>query len=146
MRLSEWQLRVQPVTRRLSIWRPFGFSVWTFYQAPAKPQHVDCHISIGLPVTRRFPSQRASNAGNVSIWWRHHEFMWTQLALEQEPKMYGSIIYSNTTTMPYRTRHNLTRHLLTQMFITWNISTSNMEHDTVIYFSEHAPRNQIPWY
>ena len=25
------------------------------------------------PVTRRFPAQRASNAANVSIWWRHHE-------------------------------------------------------------------------
>ena len=26
------------------------------------------------PVTGEFPSQRASNAENVSIWWRHHEF------------------------------------------------------------------------
>ena len=25
------------------------------------------------PVTDEFPSQRASNAENVSIWWRHHE-------------------------------------------------------------------------
>ena len=25
-----------------------------------------------LPVTGEFPSQRASNADNVSIWWRHH--------------------------------------------------------------------------
>ena len=31
------------------------------------------------PVTGEFPSQRASNTGNVSIWWRHHmhwEFSW----------------------------------------------------------------------
>ena len=26
------------------------------------------------PVTGEFPAQRASNAENVSIWWRHHEF------------------------------------------------------------------------
>ena len=26
-----------------------------------------------LPVTNEFPAQRASNAENVSIWWRHHE-------------------------------------------------------------------------
>ena len=26
------------------------------------------------PVTGEFPSQRASNPENVSIWWRHHEF------------------------------------------------------------------------
>ena len=25
------------------------------------------------PVTGKFPAQRASNAENVSIWWRHHE-------------------------------------------------------------------------
>ena len=25
------------------------------------------------PVTGEFPAQKASNAGNVSIWWRHHE-------------------------------------------------------------------------
>ena len=25
------------------------------------------------PVTGEFPAQRASNADNVSIWWRHHE-------------------------------------------------------------------------
>ena len=24
------------------------------------------------PVTGKFPAQRASNAENVSIWWRHH--------------------------------------------------------------------------
>ena len=26
------------------------------------------------PVTGEFPAQRASNAENVSIWWRHHVF------------------------------------------------------------------------
>ena len=28
------------------------------------------------PATGEFPTQRASNAENVSIWWRHHEFSW----------------------------------------------------------------------
>ena len=28
------------------------------------------------PVTGEFPSQRASNAENVSIWWRHHVLTW----------------------------------------------------------------------
>ena len=40
------------------------------------------------PVTSEFPAQRASNAENVSIWWRHHEIspacnMATSLALRQ---------------------------------------------------------------
>ena len=26
-----------------------------------------------LPVTGEFPANRASNAKNVSIWWRHHD-------------------------------------------------------------------------
>ena len=25
------------------------------------------------PVTGEFPAQRASNAENISVWWRHHE-------------------------------------------------------------------------
>ena len=29
------------------------------------------------PVTGEFPAQRASNAANVSIWWRHHvKYLW----------------------------------------------------------------------
>ena len=29
------------------------------------------------PVTGEFPAQRASNAENVSIWWRYHVYKWT---------------------------------------------------------------------
>ena len=32
------------------------------------------------PLTGEFPAQRASNAGNVSIWWRHHGFVAKQRA------------------------------------------------------------------
>ena len=28
------------------------------------------------PLTGEFPAQRASNAENVSIWWRHHAVIW----------------------------------------------------------------------
>ena len=37
-----------------------------------------------LPVTGEFPAQRASNAENVSIWWRHHVwryFLWSFVAI-----------------------------------------------------------------
>ena len=30
--------------------------------------------------TGEFPAQRASNAENVSIWWRHYEHYWTESA------------------------------------------------------------------
>ena len=29
---------------------------------------------VNSPETSKFPAQRASNAENVSIWWRHHDF------------------------------------------------------------------------
>ena len=32
------------------------------------------------PVTGEFPAQRASDAENVSIWWRHHDNMLTNIA------------------------------------------------------------------
>ena len=36
----------------------------------------------GQPVTGEFPAQRASNAENVSIWWRHHGcwFSWREFS------------------------------------------------------------------
>ena len=33
------------------------------------------------PVTGEFPTQRASNAGNVAIWWRHHEYFYLPQSL-----------------------------------------------------------------
>ena len=35
------------------------------------------------PVTGEFPTQRASNAENVSIWWRHHVVLYQQLTHKQ---------------------------------------------------------------
>ena len=37
------------------------------------------------PVTGEFPTQRASNAENVSIWWRHHEYFHT-CRLQSSPR------------------------------------------------------------
>ena len=37
------------------------------------------------PVTGEFPAQRANNAENVSIWWRHHEtIIWTDDDADQD--------------------------------------------------------------
>ena len=46
----------------------------TFLPALIKENiRVTGHCGGNSPVTSEFPTQRASNAGNVSIWWRHHE-------------------------------------------------------------------------
>ena len=45
------------------------------------------HCEGNSPVTSEFPSQRASNTENVSIWWRHHEKtqVYTMAADTQRP-------------------------------------------------------------
>ena len=57
----------------------------TVYSGADQRKHIKLRIT-GLcegksPVTGEFPTQRVSNAENVSIWWRHHETapetMWT---------------------------------------------------------------------
>ena len=40
-----------------------------------KAPRITCLCEGNPPVTDGFPSQRASNAENVSIWWRHHELV-----------------------------------------------------------------------
>ena len=39
-----------------------------------KRDDVTGHCGGNSPVTGEFPSQRASNEENFSIWWRHHEY------------------------------------------------------------------------
>ena len=36
------------------------------------------------PGTGEFPAQKASDAENVSIWWRHHEYHWWQSCIHLE--------------------------------------------------------------
>ena len=45
-----------------------------FGRGPKKTSklHVTGHCAGNSPVTGEFPAQMASNAENVSIWWRHH--------------------------------------------------------------------------
>ena len=50
------------------------------------PRHL--HIAGNLPVTGEFPAQMASNAENVSIWWRHHD---TGILSLQKMKQVNSI-------------------------------------------------------
>ena len=43
------------------------------------------------PVTGGFPSQRASNAENVSVWWRHHVPYYWQFASRVHESLVGSL-------------------------------------------------------
>ena len=68
----------------------------TFVQAQIKenikaPRHVTGLCVGNSPVTGEFPAQKASNAKNVSIWWRHHGgWNWT-LKSGSQPSETGKI-------------------------------------------------------
>ena len=47
------------------------------------------------PVTGEFPAQRASNAENVSIWWRHHEHWSTDMISLQEDQFHLTCMLSS---------------------------------------------------
>ena len=57
-----------------------------------------------LPETGEFPAQMASNAENVSIWWRHHDIMHTQMHVNNNSLKI--IAYKNTILI--RIRHQTT--------------------------------------
>ena len=71
------------------------------------------------PVTGEFPAQRASNAENVSIWWRHHEIrvnvpnIITMLIYHEEfPQWditYRSLMLAHQTKTHRITRENMTK-------------------------------------
>ena len=46
------------------------------------------------PGTGEFPIQMASNAENISIWWRHHEFAFFFLAFPPGPYLYGNLKFN----------------------------------------------------
>ena len=46
--------------------------------------HVTGLCAGNSPVTGEFPAQRASNAENVSIWWRHHDYNGTRLYISDQ--------------------------------------------------------------
>ena len=47
------------------------------------------------PVTGGFPAQRTSNAGNVSIWWRHHEHWSIDMISLQEDQFHLTCMLSS---------------------------------------------------
>ena len=77
------------------------------------------------PGTGEFPAQMASNAENVSIWWRHHD------------SGYGLLPVS-------RVRHtNKCWHLFDCTLMTWNTFQWNLNQNTTVFTQGHAVENVI---
>ena len=61
---------------------------WTIYSGADRRKHQSSAVlalSAGnSPVTGEFPTQRASNAESVSIWWRHHDMHWFLLSTRKD--------------------------------------------------------------
>ena len=49
------------------------------------------------PVTSEFPAQRASNAENVSIWWRHHASIISVHSFQQLSKIWHALQWARRT-------------------------------------------------
>ena len=77
------------------------------------------------PGTGEFPEQMASNAENVSIWWRHHgrRTCVAILSMPTTDTVYGKfqqslVLKSNITTYMLRARYSYFQRILT--FTRWN--------------------------
>ena len=66
--------------------------------------------------TGEFPAQMASNAENVFIWWRHHDFPFNAPRTDES---YGSTNGRNQTILSQRTKQKW-RNYLMEMHTSWN--------------------------
>ena len=57
------------------------------------------------PGTGEFPAQMASNAENVSIWWRHHMHQWTGSSLVQVMACHLLVCGTKPSPEPMVTNH-----------------------------------------
>ena len=82
------------------------------------------------PVTGEFPSQRASNAENVSIWWRHHgsfhfvmifPLFLTHIGWPMNDNFQKVISYANLIFNVMFVRNILTHNILNYLFRGMNI-------------------------
>ena len=59
------------------------------------------------PGTGEFPAQMASNAENVSIWWRHHALISVDYDLPSRTRSYGSLLqHSSTAVRAWTSNHS----------------------------------------
>ena len=63
---ARWCLKAQPHDCLLNRW-------FRHRSKKTSKLHITGLCEGNSPVTSEFPAQRASNVGNVSIWWRHHD-------------------------------------------------------------------------
>ena len=81
------------------------------------------HWAGNSPVTGEFPTQRASNAENVSIWWRHHVSRWKQGPIHPNVYSCSHFCVSNKKSCPQVARHHQGRRSKGQLIrmSVWNV-------------------------
>ena len=102
------------------------------------------HCEGNPPVAGRFPTQRASNAENVSIWWRHHvpradDISTTKQSTVNTWAMYLGCTISSVLTISWW-RHNI------QMFSTLLVLCGGIQWrlvDSPPKGSENIPYNDV---
>ena len=84
------------------------------------------------PGTGEFPAQRASNAENVSIWWRHHGYM-PLISKPTEETHRAATVIDNIFTNTYNTEN---KHL------TANLTTDISNHYMIFHIAPSHIRQQ----
>ena len=90
------------------------------------------------PVTGEFPAQRASNAENISIWWRHH----VRSIYPMEGEWQFQCIYGKRTLSTL----TLVGHRLAQCWLqyeSWSFKISLSFNDFSVRGSNHITRNGL---
>ena len=84
------------------------------------------------PVTGEFPAQRASNAENVFIWWRHHAWCLSSLAAQDWGCHKAVIIWQPAMSPEWATRGCAT-NTMNHCFFPAYIIIDNTKCDLTIY-------------
>ena len=82
------------------------------------------------PVTGKFPTQRDSNVGNVSIWWRHHEIIIYCI--------FGPLFSKTHLTVGFSAQ---TRHYSHKWYLNW--IPNQIKIVTVIFNGSQSDQNKI---
>ena len=87
------------------------------------------------PVNGGFPSQRANNVGNVSIWWLHHEFHLLRCDLSQSFEWFKMYWYTIPSTHTLRLNYcHIADDILTFIFLNNTCILIQILNPTEMYF------------
>ena len=84
------------------------------------------------PGTGEFPAQMASNAENVSIWWRHHVMVLTKISVDIEARPSDPILVYYFSAIDSCWEMVMNQHIMA-----WNVKLGNKNSSQNMYVDSH---------